>query len=553
LLDAQRLRRRAFGAALESQALGRVSCREGHEEAGKQSEATMAEPRRNDRPESGEEPNAEESARLLSEQQRVRREKLTRLQAEGRDPFAVVRFSQERHSAEIKSAFESFENKDVSIAGRVMSFRDIGKAAFVDLQDRDGRIQVYLNADELGPDEYARVKTYDMGDILGIEGFVFKTRRGEISVHAKKVSLLAKALEPLPEKYHGLKDPELRYRRRYLDLVMNPEVMTTFKKRTRIIRAVREFLDERGYLEVETPVLSTIASGAAARPFVTKSNALNLQLYLRIATELYLKRCIVGGMERVYDMGKNFRNEGIDIRHNPEFTMIELYQAYADYNDMMELLENLVSFAAVEATGGTKVSYQGTEIEFAAPWRRLTMIDAVKTYGGPDFSSVKSDEEARALANELGLDEALKKKLKDCTKGDILNAAFEKFAEKQLVQPTFVMDYPTDISPLTKQKPGDPTMTERFEAFVYCREIANAYSELNDPIVQLERFQQQARERELGDDEAYMFDEDFVSSLEVGMPPTGGMGIGIDRVVMFLTDSYSIRDVILFPTMKPEA
>ncbi|MDP3179587.1 MAG: lysine--tRNA ligase, partial [Spirochaetaceae bacterium] len=374
---------------------------------------------------------------------------------------------------------------------------------------------------------------------------------GEISVHATGVTLLTKALEPLPEKYHGLKDPELRYRRRYLDLVMNPEVMATFRKRTLIVSAIREYLDGKGYIEVETPVLSTIASGAAARPFVTKSNALNLQLFLRIATELYLKRCIVGGMERVYDMGKNFRNEGIDIRHNPEFTMIELYQAYADYNDMMELLENLVSFAAVKATGSTKVSYQGTEIEFAAPWRRLTMMDAVKTYGGPDFTAVRSDEDARAIAKELGLDEELKKKLKDCTKGDILNAAFEKFAEKHLVQPTFIMDYPTDISPLTKQKPGDPTMTERFEAFVYGREIANAYSELNDPIVQRSRFEQQARERELGDDEAYMFDEDFVSSLEVGMPPTGGMGIGVDRVVMFLTDAYSIRDVILFPTMKP--
>jgi len=504
-----------------------------------------------DEPVTTEEHDEESRAKALSEQQMIRREKLAKLQAEGRDPFAVVKYDQTRHSAEIKSSFEALEGADVSVAGRVMSFRDIGKAAFVDLQDRDGRIQIYLNADELGAEEYGRIKTYDMGDIIGVKGRVFKTRRGEISVHATGVTLLTKALEPLPEKYHGLKDPELRYRRRYLDLVMNPEVMATFRKRTLIVSAIREYLDGKGYIEVETPILSTIASGAAARPFVTKSNALNLQLFLRIATELYLKRCIVGGMERVYDMGKNFRNEGIDIRHNPEFTMIELYQAFADYNDMMELLENLVSFAAVKATGGTKVGYQGTEIEFAAPWRRLTMIDAVKTYGGPDFTAVKSDEEARAIAKELGLDEELKKKLKDCTKGDILNAAFEKFAEKHLVQPTFIMDYPTDISPLTKQKPGDPTMTERFEAFVYGREIANAYSELNDPIVQRERFEQQARERELGDDEAYMFDEDFVSSLEVGMPPTGGMGIGIDRVVMFLTDSYSIRDVILFPTMKP--
>lgn len=490
-------------------------------------------------------------ARDLSEQQRIRREKLSRLQADGRDPFAIVRYDQNHHSAQIKAAFEEYENKEVSVAGRMMSFRDIGKASFLDIQDRDGRIQVYVNADELGPEDYGRVKTYDMGDIIGVEGTVFKTRRGEISVHAKKVSLLTKALQPLPEKFHGLKDPEQRYRRRYLDMVMNREVLDTFRKRTLIISAIREYLDRMGYIEVETPVLSTIASGAAARPFVTKSNALNLQLYLRIATELYLKRCIVGGMERVYEMGKDFRNEGIDVRHNPEFTMIELYQAYTDYKGMMELCENLISYAAVKATGSTKVVYQGTEIEFAAPWRRLTMMDAVKEYGGIDFTEVKDDEAARELAKKHGLEEELKKKLQDCTRGDILVAAFEKYAEKQLIQPTFLMDYPTEVSPLTKQKPGDPTMTERFEAFVYGREIGNAYSELNDPIVQLDRFKQQERERTLGDDEAYAFDEDFVSSLEIGMPPTGGMGIGIDRIVMFLTDAYSIRDVILFPTMKP--
>ncbi len=507
--------------------------------------------------------------REFNEQQLVRREKLAKLQAEGRDPFAIVKFDQSHHSVALKADFELREKaavvdgvapasgtvriEDVAVAGRIMSFRDGGKASFLDLQDRDGRIQLYINIDDLGADEYARVKALDRGDIVGVSGFAFRTRRGEVSVHAKQVTLLAKSLEPLPEKYHGLKDTEIRYRRRYLDLVMNPEVMDTFKKRTRIVSAIREYLDGREYIEVETPVLATIASGAAARPFVTKSNALDLQLYLRIATELYLKRCIVGGMERVYDMGKNFRNEGIDIRHNPEFTMIELYQAYTDYNGMMELCEGLVSHAAIKATGGTKVDYQGTELEFAAPWRRLTMIDAVRTYGGPDFTSVKTDEEARKLATELGLTEELKKMLQDCTKGDILNAAFEKYAEKNLIQPTFVMDYPTDISPLTKQKPGDPTMTERFEGFVYGREICNAYSELNDPIVQLERFQQQEREKALGDDEAYALDEDFVSSLEVGMPPTGGMGIGIDRIVMFLTNAYSIRDVILFPTMKPDA
>ncbi|TFG81568.1 MAG: lysine--tRNA ligase, partial [Spirochaetales bacterium] len=471
----------------------------------------------------------------LSEQQLVRREKLAKLQAEGRDPFAQLTWNQTHHSAAIKQDFEALENKDVSVAGRMMSFRDIGKAAFIDLQDRDGRVQVYLNSEGLGDEAYAHVKTWDIGDIVGVEGYVFKTRRGEISVHAKRMVLLTKAIEPLPEKFHGLKDPETRYRRRYLDLVMNAQVMDTFKKRTMIIKAIREYLDTREYIEVDTPILSTIASGAAARPFVTKSNALNLQLYLRIATELYLKRCIVGGMERVYDMGKNFRNEGIDIRHNPEFTMIELYQAYADYKDMMELCENMVAFAAEKATGSAKVMYQGTELDFSPPWHRLTMTDAVKEYGKIDFSAVKSDAEAREIATTYGLEHDLKKKLKDCTKGDILNAAFEKFAEEHLIQPTFLMDYPTDISPLTKQKPGDPTMTERFEAFVYGREIANAYSELNDPIVQRDRFEQQERERELGDDEAYMFDEDFIASLEVGMPPTGGMGIGIDRLIMFLT------------------
>jgi len=505
------------------------------------------------------EPEMDEEAlaRELSEQQRVRREKLAKLQAEGRDPFAIVKFDQTHHSAEIKAGYEaspeSWENKEVKVAGRLRSFRDMGKASFVDVQDRDGRIQVYLKLDEIGAEEYERAKAFDLGDHVGVEGFVFKTRRGEISVHARKVTLLTKALEPLPEKFHGLKDTETRYRRRYLDLVMSPEVMETFRKRTLIIKSIRDYLDERGFIEVETPVLSTIASGAAARPFVTRSNALDMQLFLRIATELYLKRCIVGGMERVYEMGKDFRNEGIDIRHNPEFTMIELYQAYTDYNGMMELCENLAANAALKATGSTKVVYQGTEIEFAAPWKRITMIDSVKEYGGPDFNLVKTDEEARALAKERGLEEELKKKLQDCSRGDILNAAFEKYVEKNLVQPTFIMDYPTDISPLTKQKPGDPSMTERFECFVYGRELGNAYSELNDPIVQRDRFKQQEKERTLGDDEAYAFDEDFVSSLEVGMPPTGGMGIGIDRLIMFLTDAASIRDVLLFPTMKPDA
>jgi len=495
----------------------------------------------------------EEEAAQHSEQERVRREKLAKLQAEGKNPFDVVVFDQQQHSTEIKNNFEKFEGQQVKVAGRLMSFRDIGKAAFGDLQDRDGRIQIYTNTDLLGAEEFAHYKTWDIGDIIGVSGKVFRTKRGEISIEAEKVELLSKSLEPLPEKYHGLKDPEQRYRRRYLDLIVNPEVMETFKKRTIILNAIREYLNQRQFIEVETPVLSTIASGAAARPFITKSNALNLQLYLRIATELYLKRCIVGGMERVYEMGKDFRNEGIDIRHNPEFTMIEMYQAYTDYNGMMELCENLCAYAAVKATGSTKVNYQGTELEFAAPWKRITMIDAVKENGGPDFSTIKTDEEARALVKELHMeDDIKKKKLADCTRGDILDACFEKFAEKNLIQPTFVKDYPTDISPLTKQMPGDPSMTERFECFIYGRELGNAYSELNDPIVQLDRFKQQAKERELGDDEAYQLDEDFVSSLEIGMPPTGGFGMGVDRLVMFLTNSYSIRDVLLFPTMKPQ-
>lgn len=495
--------------------------------------------------------NEEDEARRLSEQQLVRREKLQKLQNDGRDPFLVLTWDQTHHTAEIKENFDKLENSDVSIAGRVMSFRDIGKAAFIDLQDRDGRIQVYLKAEDLGQDEYSEIKTWDVGDIIGVTGYVFRTRRGEMSVHAKNMVLLCKALEPLPEKFHGLKDPEIRYRRRYLDLIMNNKVQDTFKKRTLIIRAIREYLDNLGFLEVETPILSTIASGAAARPFVTKSNALNLELFLRIATELYLKRCIVGGMERVYEIGKDFRNEGIDIRHNPEFTMIELYQAYTDYRGMMEICENIVAHAALVATGSTKVVYQGTELDLSPPWRRLTMVDAVKEYGKIDFTLIKTVEEARKLAKEKGFDTELKKKLGDCSWGDILNAAFEFYAEKELIQPTFIMDYPVEISPLTKQKPDNPEMTERFEAFIYGREIGNAYSELNDPIVQLERFNQQTRERELGDDEAYQLDEDFIASLEVGMPPTGGLGIGIDRIVMFLTDSYSIRDVILFPTMKP--
>lgn len=477
--------------------------------------------------------------------------KLDALKKEGKDPFEIVKFDRTHTSKDIRDKYDDLEGKTVKTAGRLMSKRIHGKAGFSDIYDRYGKLQLYVRIDDVGEDKLKFFKSLDIGDIVGIEGFVFKTKTGEVSIHVKDFVLLTKSLRPLPEKWHGLKDPDLRYRQRYVDLIMNADVKDTFMKRTNIIKAIRKFLDDRDYMEVETPILSTIASGAAARPFVTHSNALDIDLYLRIATELYLKRLIVGGFEKVYEMNKDFRNEGIDIRHNPEFTMIELYEAFADYKDMMSLLENLIAYCAKEVLGTTKVTYQGTEIEFAPPWRRITMKDAVLQYAGIDFDQIKTDEEAREIAKEHNLLDELKKKLSDCTKGDILNAAFETYAEKNFVQPTFVMDYPVEISPLTKKKKEDPTLTERFEAFIYGREVANAYSELNDPIDQKDRFMQQMKERELGDDEAYTMDEDFVNALEIGMPPTGGMGIGIDRIIMFLTDAYSIRDVLLFPTMKP--
>lgn len=486
-----------------------------------------------------------------NEQMKERISKLEELKKEGKDPFEIVKYERTNTSKDVRDNFEEFEGKTIKTAGRLMSKRIHGKAGFSDIYDRYGKLQLYVRIDDVGEDKLKFFKSLDIGDIIGVTGFIFKTKTGEVSVHVKDFILLTKSLRPLPEKWHGLKDPDLRYRQRYVDLIMNADVKETFMRRTKIIKAIRKFLDDRDYLEVETPILSTIASGAAARPFVTHSNALDIDLYLRIATELYLKRLIVGGFEKVYEMNKDFRNEGIDIRHNPEFTMIELYEAYADYNDMMSLLENLLAYCAKEVLGTTKVNYQGTEIDFNPPWRRITMKDAVKQYAGIDFDKIKTDEEAREIAKEHNLLDELKKKLSDCTKGDIMNAAFETYAEKNFIQPTFVMDYPVEISPLTKKKPDDPSLTERFEAFVYGREIANAYSELNDPIDQKDRFMQQMKERELGDDEAYTMDEDFVNALEIGMPPTGGMGIGIDRIVMFLTDAYSIRDVLLFPTMKP--
>ncbi|KYH34388.1 lysine--tRNA ligase [Clostridium tepidiprofundi DSM 19306] len=484
-----------------------------------------------------------------NEQMLQRKQKLEELQAKGNDPFSVYEVEVTHSSKEIKENYDELEGKQVTIAGRLMSKRVHGKAGFSDIHDKDGKMQLYIKINDVGEEKLKEYKSFNIGDLVSVTGTVFKTKTEEVSVHISDFKLIAKSLRPLPEKWHGLKDPDLRYRHREVDIIMNQDVRDAFIKRTKIIKAIREFLDNRGFMEVETPILSPIAGGAAARPFVTHHNALDIDMYLRIATELYLKRLIVAGFDKVYEMGKNFRNEGIDIRHNPEFEAIELYQAYADYNDMMEITENMVAYVCEKVLGTTKVTYQGTEIDFAPPWRRITMVEAVKEYAGIDFEQIKSDEEARKIAKEKGIE--LKKELEYCTKGEILNAMFEEFAEEHLVQPTFLCDYPVEVSPLTKKKRGNDELTERFEGFVFGREICNAYSELNDPIVQRERFTQQAKARELGDDEAYVIDEDFMYALEIGMPPTGGLGIGIDRLIMFLTDAYSIRDVILFPTMKP--
>lgn len=499
---------------------------------------------------STEEMNIQELESQFSEQERLRREKLAELKSEGKDPFDVYKVDRTHTSEQVKSNFEELEGKEVTVAGRIMSKRGQGKVVFSDIHDRDGKIQLFIKIDEVGEDQLKSYKTFDLGDMVEATGEVFKTRTEEISIKVKNFQLICKSLKPLPEKWHGLKDPDLRYRQREVDLITNPEVKDTFIKRSQIIRGIREFLDNRGFLEVETPILSPIAGGAAARPFITHHNTLDIDMYLRIATELYLKRLIVGGFEKVYDMGKNFRNEGMSVRHNPEFTMIELYEAYSDYNDMMEIMENLAAYVCEKVNGTTKVMYQGTEIDFKPPWRRITMVDAVKEYAGIDFNAIASDEEAQAIAKEKHLE--FPKPLNTVTKGEVLNALYEEFAEQHMIQPTFVMDYPVEISPLTKKKRGNEMFTERFEGFVFGREICNAYSELNDPIVQRERFEQQAKERELGDDEAYMIDEEFMSALETGMPPTGGLGFGVDRLIMFLTDAPSIRDVLLFPTMKPQ-
>ena len=498
---------------------------------------------------STEEMNLQELESQFSEQEALRREKLVKLQEEGKDPFDVYKVERTHSSKQVKDNFEELEGKEVTVAGRIMSKRGQGKVDFSDIYDRDGKIQLFIKIDEVGEEALKQYKTNDLGDWVAATGEVFKTKTGEVSVKVKTVELICKSLKPLPEKWHGLKDPDLRYRQREVDIITNPEVKDTFIKRSQIISGIRAFLDSRGFLEVETPMLATIAGGASARPFITHHNTLDLDMFLRIAPELYLKRCIVAGFEKVYELGRTFRNEGMSVRHNPEFTMIELYQAFADYNDMMELTENMVAEVCKKVNGTTKVTYQGTEIDFMPPWRRITMVDAVKEYAGVDFNEFKSDADAQAVAKEKHLE--FPKPLNTVTKGEVLNALYEEFCEQHMIQPTFIIDYPVEISPLTKKKRGNEMFTERFEGFVFGRELCNAYSELNDPIVQRERFAQQEKERELGDDEAYMIDEEFMGALETGMPPTGGLGIGIDRLIMFLTDSASIRDVILFPTMKP--
>ncbi len=481
----------------------------------------------------------------LNQLLKVRREKLANLQEAGKDPFVITKYDVTNHSQEIKDDFDSLEGKCVSIAGRIMSKRVMGKASFCNIQDLKGNIQSYVARDSIGEESYADFKKLDVGDIVGLKGKVFKTKTGEISIHASEVTLLSKSLQILPEKFHGLTNTDIRYRQRYVDLIMNADVKDTFIKRSKIISSIRKYLDSQGFMEVETPMLVANAGGAAARPFETHFNALDEDLKLRISLELYLKRLIVGGMERVYEIGRVFRNEGLDTRHNPEFTLMELYQAYTDYNGMMDLTENLYRHVAQEVLGTTKIVYKGIEIDLSKPFERITMVDAVKKYSGVDFNEIKTLEEARAVAKEKGVEFEERHK-----KGDILNLFFETFVEEHLIQPTFLMDHPVEISPLTKKKPENPEYTERFEFFMNGWEMANAYSELNDPIDQRERFKAQEELLAQGDEEANRTDEDFLNALEIGMPPTGGIGFGIDRMVMLLTDSPAIRDVLLFPTMK---
>lgn len=476
---------------------------------------------------------------------KVRREKLAALQENGKDPFLITKYDVTHHSLEIKEEFDALEGQTVCIAGRVMSKRVMGKASFCNVQDIQGNIQSYVARDSIGEEAYADFKKYDVGDIVGIKGEVFKTKTGEISIHAAEVTLLSKSLQILPEKYHGLVNTDIRYRQRYTDLIMNEEVKDTFIKRSKIISSIRRYLDGQGFLEVETPMLVSNAGGAAARPFETYYNALDENVKLRISLELYLKRLIVGGLERVYEIGRVFRNEGLDTRHNPEFTLMELYQAYTDYNGMMDLTENMFRHVAQEVCGTTTITYGGVEIDLGSPFKRITMIDAVKEYAGVDFDLIKDTKEAKKIADEKGVHYEERHK-----KGDILNLFFEEFVEEHLVQPTFVLDHPVEVSPLTKRKPDKPDYVERFELFITCREMCNAYSELNDPIDQRARFAAQEEAFAAGDEEANHTDEDFLNALEIGMPPTGGIGYGIDRLVMLLTDSPAIRDVLLFPTMK---
>ena len=487
----------------------------------------------------------EQTAEELHELKRIRREKLAELQAAGKDPFQQVRFERDHYTTDIHEHFDELEGKTVRLAGRMMSKRIMGKASFSDMRDRYGRLQLYIKRDNVGEDVYKGYKKFDIGDIIGIEGEVFRTQKGEISVSVTELTLLSKNLAPLPEKWHGLKDTDMRYRQRYVDLIVNPEVRDTFEKRSAIVREIRNFMDSRGFMEVETPCLNTIPGGAAARPFITHHNALDIDMYLRIATELHLKRLIVGGLERVYEIGRIFRNEGMDTKHNPEFTTIELYQAYTDYHGMMDITEDMVIHVCEKVLGGTKVMYQGTEIDFTKGWKRMTMAEAVKEYAGIDFMAL-TPEEALEAVKAKGLEIEKGKE----SWGDLMSLCYDEYVEENLMQPTFITDYPVEISPLAKRKPSDPRLTERFECFVYGRELCNAFSELNDPIDQKERFERQVALRAAGDEEAGMMDEDFINALEYGMPPTGGMGMGIDRLVMFLTDAASIRDVLLFPTMK---
>ena len=488
----------------------------------------------------------ETNEQQVSELLQIRRDKLTELQEAGRDPFRETRFDRDATSAGIKGAFEEYENKQVTIAGRIMSKRGMGKAIFCHIQDREGQIQLYIRKDAVSEIEFADFRKYDVGDIIGVSGYVFKTQTGEITVHVEHVTLLTKSLRPLPEKYHGMTNTDLRYRQRYTDLIMNAEVRETFIRRSRIISSIRRYLDAQGFLEVETPMLVQNAGGAAARPFLTHFNALDQDLKLRISLELYLKRLIVGGLEKVYEIGRVFRNEGMDTKHNPEFTLMELYQAYTDFHGMMDLTENLYRHVAQEVLGTTVITYNGTEIDLGKPFARITMTDAVKQYSGVDFHEIHTLEEARAAAKSKGSEYEERHQ-----KGDILNLFFDAFVEEHLIQPTFLTEHPVEISPLTKRKPDDPEHVERFELFINGWEMANAYSELNDPIDQRERFRHQEEQLAQGDEEANTTDEDFLNALEIGMPPTGGIGYGIDRLCMLLTDSAAIRDVLLFPTMKP--